>query len=122
MSSACTGPGLAWQVHAVGHLVAKHGFVRVRFADPLKAMMRQLGPGEREIDGDLKEVPSAILGGQTPRYAMQHLGTEWGRNLIHPDLWVMAWKERAKQCERVVADDCRFPNEVQNIYGSLTAY
>lgn len=88
-----------------------HGFTRVRFAGPLKDMMRALGLSDDEIEGNLKETPCDVLGGRTPRQAMQTLGTEWGRDLIHPDLWVNAWRKRAQQQRRVVADDVRFPNE-----------
>jgi hypothetical protein len=42
---------------------------------------------------------------------MQTLGTEWGRDLIGPDLWVRAWKA-ALPAGDVTVDDCRFPNEV----------
>ncbi len=98
------------------HLVELHGFLRVRFAGPLKDMMRALGCSEREVDGDLKEAPSALLGGRTPRHAMQTLGTEWGRELIGPDLWVDAWRARVDALRApVVADDVRFPNEVAAI-------
>jgi hypothetical protein len=60
--------------------------------------------------------------GRTPRWAMQSLGAEWGRDLIHPELWVNHWKALA--CEtldhgrRVVTDDIRFPNEVVAVKSS----
>lgn len=101
-------------------LVQTHGFARVKFAGALKAMMRALGLTDREIEGDLKEAPCPALGGRTPRYAMQTLGTEWGRNLIEPDLWVrtaMAEIGRLRRAGRlaVVVDDCRFQNEAAAI-------
>jgi hypothetical protein len=68
------------------HLVNHRGFARVRFAGPLKAMMAALGCTNAEIDGDRKEVPCDLLGGKSPRWAMQTLGTEWGRKLIGDDL------------------------------------
>ena len=104
---------------AAKHLVSRHQFVLVKFAGPLKAMMRALGLGDREIEGDLKEVPSALLCGCTPRYAMQTLGTEWGRDLMHPDFWVRAAMVNAEaaleQGGSIVFDDVRFPNEVEAI-------
>jgi hypothetical protein len=45
--------------------------------------------------GDLKEVPVDCLDGQTPRRAMQLLGTEWGRTLS-ADLWINAWRRAAE--------------------------
>ena len=100
-------------------LVEHRGFTRVRFAGPLKAMMAALGLSQREIDGDLKEEPCVLLGGCSPRHAMQTLGTEWGRRLIDPDLWVRAWRKQAGDVLAcgglVVVDDCRFVNEVSAI-------
>lgn len=101
---------------AANHLVLNHGFQRIKFAGPLKDMMRALGLGENEIEGDRKELPCDLLGGRTPRYGMQTLGSEWGRDIIAPDLWVRAWKaavERAGPDARVVADDVRFQNEIE---------
>jgi hypothetical protein len=104
---------------AAQHLVEKHGFTLVKFAGPLKQMMRCLGLGDREIEGELKEEPHPLLSGKTPRYAMQTLGTEWGRDLIGFGLWVdVAMASAATvidQGGRVVIDDCRFPNEAAAI-------
>jgi hypothetical protein len=102
---------------AAKHLVDARGFERVRFAGPLKNMMKALGLTYDEIDGHLKEEPCELLGGKTPRHAMQSIGTEWGRELIDPDLWVRAWKRNAQLATsfHIVADDVRFPNEVDMI-------
>ena len=103
------------------------GYVRVRFADTLKAMVRELLVAaqipyrdiQRHIDGDLKEVPLAVLGGKTPRQAMQTLGTEWGRKMVQTNLWVDITMARVdallKEGECVVIDDMRFPNEADAI-------
>ena len=96
-------------------LCTSHRFYRVRFADPLKAMLRGFGLTHAQIDGDEKEKPCAALGGRTPRYAMQRLGTEWGRELIHPDLWVDAWAREAVKYAHVVVDDVRHQNEADAI-------
>jgi len=89
-----------------------HGFKRVRFADPLKNMLRVLGLCEAEIEGILKEEPCAKLCGKTPRWAMQTLGTEWGRSIIGSDIWVNAWARLVAEVEGdTVAEDCRFENE-----------
>jgi len=109
---------------AAAYLAERHGFARVRFAGPLKGMLRAFlatagvdeAEVERMIEGDLKEVPSAYLAGRTPRHAMQQLGTGWGRDLMAPGLWVEAWQNAAVAAmERgawgVIAEDCRFDNE-----------
>lgn len=119
MIIALTGLAGSGKSTAAKHLVEVHGFTLVKFAGPLKAMLRCLGLGDREIEGDLKEVPHPVLGGRTPRHAMQTLGTEWGRNLIHSNLWVnvaMASADNVLDCGGpVVIDDCRFLNEANAV-------
>lgn len=105
---------------AANYLVA-HGFVRISFAEPLKQMLITMGLTEEHIYGDKKETPLEILGGKTPRWAMQTLGTEWGRQLICDDLWVRV--AEASVCKALtgtprysaVIDDCRFLNEAAMI-------
>jgi hypothetical protein len=84
-------------------------------------MLRSLGLNNSELYGHLKEKPSPLLGGKTPRHAMQTLGTEWGRNLISADLWTNAWlvpvQEHLANGRCVVVDDVRFKNEMQIIHG-----
>ena len=109
---------------AAAYLAERHGFARVRFAGPLKAMLRaylaEIGVGptvaEAMIEGRLKELPSPYLAGRSARYAMQNLGSGFGRDLMHPDFWggggenaSVAAMERGA-CG-VVAEDCRFENE-----------
>lgn len=116
------------------YLEQEHGYTRTRFAGPLKAMLQALllASGADTtlvhdmIDGKLKEQRSDLLHGATPRYAMQTLGTEWGRNMLGPSLWIDAWRNNAVQViasgGRVVVDDCRFPNEaalVQEMGGKV---
>lgn len=96
-------------------LIAEFGYERVRFAGPLKAMLRALGLNSEQVDGDQKEVPSELLCGLTPRHAMQTLGTEWGRGCMHSNLWVEAWKAAVNDKKRVVVDDIRFPNEAEAV-------
>jgi hypothetical protein len=100
---------------AASYLETRYGFKRVRFAGPLKAMMAALGLSHAEIEGHLKERPCDLLGGKTPRFAMQTLGTEWGRNLIDSELWVRAWLRATEGWPLVVADDVRFPNEAKAV-------
>lgn len=108
---AITGPIGAGKTTVAECLVNYYGFTSVKFAQPLKDMLRALGLTEKELEGDSKEQPCSLLGGKTPRWAMQSLGTEWGRDLIDPNLWVNAWINYAKQYNKVVVDDARFPNE-----------
>lgn len=106
---------------AARYMVERHGFVQVKFAGPLKQMMRAIGLGDEEIEGCLKERPCALLGGKTPRFAMQTLGTEWGRALFGEAFWVnLAYAKVADVLDhggRVVIDDCRFQNEAEALRG-----
>ena len=82
-------------------------------------MLRALGLSPDHLEGDLKETPTELLAGQTPRFAMQTLGTEWGRELMGPDIWANAWAHAAtlilNEGGKVVVDDCRFPNELEAV-------
>ena len=100
-------------------LVKHHHFTERSFADPLRAMTCQiLGITARELD-DVKETPVDWLDGVTPRRMMQTIGTEWGRDSIHPEIWVRALQ---RQIETLMADnidivisDVRFDNEATMI-------
>ena len=96
------------------------GFGTRKFAEPLKAMiaalLEQQGVSPETtpeyIEGSLKELPTEFLGGRSPRYAMQTLGTEWGRGLISENFWVdAAMKQIADGDGDLIFDDVRFQNE-----------
>jgi hypothetical protein len=105
--------------HAANYLVEKHGYTKVKLAGPLKDMLRAVGLTEDHIEGSLKEEPCDLLCGKTPRFAMQTLGTEWGRELISVDLWGSLWRAQVgsllDQGKQVVTDDVRFSNEAARI-------
>lgn len=120
------GAGKSTAMRAVGPMslaefdagtVGKAGFVHVYFASVLKSMLAVIDPAL--LDHETKEVPSDILCGKTPRWAMQSLGTEWGRNCIGENLWVNAWARTADRVLNagrfVVVDDLRFPNEYEAV-------
>lgn len=92
------------------------GYEIVKFAGPLKAMLAAIGLTDAHLEGDLKQKPCDLLMGATPRHAMQTLGTEWGRECIHEDVWLHLWRKKATDLLskgiNVVVDDCRFENEL----------
>lgn len=51
----------------------------------------------------------------TPRLILQLLGTEGGREVIHPNIWVNSTLNGLKESDRVIVTDTRFPNEVAGI-------
>lgn len=99
---------------------------RLRFAGALKEMARAMFTqagfdpvvADRMVDGDLKDEVCSLFG-VTPRYILQTLGTEWGRSLIHPNVWLNIGMTRIKSLLEdgysVVVDDVRFPNEAKAI-------
>lgn len=116
----------------VAAYLTEHGFYTVPFARPLKLMLRtfliQLGYAYDEIDHYLDAGKNDVIEGirTTPRQLMQLLGTEWGRQCVHPEVWLMCWERTAQQKLNagipVVVDDCRFPNEaaiVRRLGGEL---
>ncbi|MBB5414081.1 deoxynucleotide monophosphate kinase family protein [Paraburkholderia atlantica] len=116
---ALVGNAGAGKSTVADYLIAEHGYHRVKFAGPLKNMLRAIGLDDEEIEGSRKEQPCELLCGKTPRHAMVTLGTEWGRDLIGPEFWTGLWEEEV--CAHlnsglsVVVDDCRFPNELEAV-------
>jgi hypothetical protein len=86
------------------------GFHRMSFSAPIKRMLSVLGAGALE-----KEEIDPILECRSYRRAMQTLGTEWGRQMMGPNIWVNAWIRACPKSENVVVDDVRFENEAQAI-------
>lgn len=106
------GPKGSGKSEVAKFLSKNYDFERTRFADSLKNMlMTGFNLSRDQVDGDLKEVPTDKLCGKTPREVMMTCGTEWGRNMIHQDIWVTAWGNSLPNSNRIVVDDMRFPNE-----------
>lgn len=94
------------------------GYARYSFAMPLKwGLQRMLGLTVDHTDGDLKELPVEPYG-VSPRVMMQTIGTEWGRNLINENIWLLRaeqviaeWLRDDPELKGVVLPDVRFENE-----------
>lgn len=88
---------------------------RTAFADPIKDMLATFGLQPEHLYGSQKTEPLAMLGGHTPRWAMQSLGTEWGRKLMYQDIWLDAWSRAVKSKPQtiVIVDDVRFESEIR---------
>lgn len=129
-----TGPAGCGKSTLAKHLVQQHEFIEISFADPLRRMVAGLlnldieQLQERLTDRTYKEAPLPNIGA-SPRKLMQTLGTEWGRNLIHPKLWILLAEQRIEQIETahcreyrgIVISDVRFENEAAFIrsHGTL---
>lgn len=95
------------------------------FADPMYDMLSAFvgwDTVERLRNSDDKDTEIIEPFDCTLRHMAQTLGTEWGRNLIHPNAWVMALYRRVTHGATAYTDpvvvfvpDVRFPNEAQLI-------
>ncbi len=112
-----TGPvKWGWALHTASH------------ADPLKRMLEAMGVPFLQLYGSQADKAKSceVLLGKSARYAMQTLGTEWGRKHIDPKVWLNCFNKEVRQIGEdetetglshlgVLSDDVRFPNEVENI-------
>ena len=94
------------------------GGVVVGFADPLYAgLAAMLGVTEEQLRARAtKELPMAGIG-KSPRDLLRTLGTEWGRELVREDIWIVRARQRIEDASQagsaiVAVCDVRFPNEV----------
>lgn len=100
------------------YIVNKYGFVKIGFADMVRESLYALNPW---IDGYLRYADAIDTYGYEyakdnfpeVRRLLQHLGTEVGRNLIHPDVWVDLLNKRLIPGFNYVIPDCRMENEAQ---------
>jgi hypothetical protein len=84
------------------------------FAGPIRAFVASiLGYTAEELEAR-KEEPVAWLDGKTPRQLMQTVGTEWGRAMVHDELWVRSLIARVPVWGAVISD-VRFANEAEAI-------
>lgn len=51
----------------------------------------------------------------TPRKLLQLLGTECGRQIIHPNIWINALFADYNASSKWIISDTRFPNEIESI-------
>ncbi len=89
------------------------------FAAPIKDMLlaafREFGLTRQLMeDRERKEKPLPTIN-RSPRELLQTLGTDWGRDLIHQELWILHAEERVRHfrkfCSALVITDVRFENE-----------
>jgi len=114
---------------AADYLCTFHGFKRMSFAASLKDAIASIFNWDRELlEGATKssrewreqvdpwwaerlEIPHL-----TPRWVLQHWGTEVARKSFHDDIWVASVENKLRNTtDDIVLTDCRFPNELTAI-------
>ena len=114
------GPAGAGKSTIAKIISRRYGGLVIPIATPIKKMLEALGVDWRHLSGTPEEKEEAldIFGGKSARYAMQQLGTEFGRTNFGEDFWVNSWLrivDGFKQYKLIVADDVRFENEARAI-------
>ena len=110
------------------YLVNIHEFRRESFAGTLKDAVaavfgwdRMMLEGRTRTSRAWREQPDAWwsqrLGREiTPRWVLQHWGTEVCRRAFHDDIWIASLENKLRNTtDSVVISDCRFPNEITAI-------
>jgi hypothetical protein len=104
------------------------GFHQLSFASGLKDVTanmfnwpRNLLEGDTDESRLFRETPDKFWSNRmgkdfTPRLALQLMGTEVGRNIFHPDFWVIKVENEIKTKRgNCVITDVRFENEIECI-------
>lgn len=107
-----TGRARSGKDTVANFIVAAVGGYRYSFADPIRAMLIPLGVDMSDPYWQARKEELIPALGVSPRRMMQTLGTEWGRQLINPDLWlIMAHQRLLQSGPGMVIPDVRFDNE-----------
>lgn len=117
------GPARSGKDTICTFVITAVGGYRYSMADPIRAML-SVGVGIDMTDPywqDRKEAAIPALG-RSPREMMQTLGTEWGRMMVSPEIWLLQAQARLLDFgPGMVVPDIRFPNEATWVrkYGAL---
>ena len=107
------------------YLVSRYGFKKLSFACALKDILSIIFGWPRDkLEGITKEdrlwrenvdtwwAKKLNMPHLTPRFALQHFGTEIFRNNWHPDIWTKIIEKQLTTYTNIIITDCRFPNEI----------
>lgn len=85
------------------------------FAAPLKKALQELtGLNEDYFTNIILKEQEIGWIGKSPKQLMQMMGTEFVRNMVHPDFWTRRMAQELLKMnpeDKVIIDDCRFENE-----------
>ena len=111
------------------YLVNVHEFRRESFANTLKDAVAAIFAWDRTLlEGRTKEsrewreqvdswwANRLSIPNLTPRWVLQHWGTEVLRDHFHDDIWIASLENKLRKTkDNIVISDCRFPHEIQAI-------
>lgn len=117
---------------AADYLVNYHEFRRDSFANTLKDAIAHIFGWDRTLlEGRTKEsrewresvdqwwAKRLGISNLTPRWILQHWGTEVCRNNFHDDIWIASLENKLRKTkDNIVISDVRFPNEMKAIRNS----
>lgn len=104
-------------------ILVSRGFKKESFADPVKDAVAAIFGWERSLlEGDTDESrlfretrdewwSKRFNYDVTPRFMLQLMGTEAGREVFHDSLWIHSMEKRIEKNEHTVIADVRFANE-----------
>ena len=78
------------------------GFIEESFARPLREFVASVCCWPFADVERTKEEPTPRMCGRSPREVMQLMGTEFGRNMIGPDIWIRALESRIQRIRNFV--------------------
>ena len=111
------------------YLVNIHQFRRESFANTLKDAVANIFGWDRDmLEGRTRQsrewreqvdpwwAERLNMPDLTPRWVLQHWGTEVCRRSFHDDIWIAALENKLRNStDDIVISDCRFPNEIKSI-------
>jgi hypothetical protein len=109
------GPAGAGKDECGKYLIESHGFTRISFATPIYKALEAMGFGWPKTQEEKEALVPEL--GVSWRHMAQTLGTEWGRNMVHPDMWIILAKKYMTDNPgaRFVMTDVRFENEADMV-------
>ena len=105
-----TGLARSGKDHASDQLARLMRLHKYAFAEPLKTMLKSVF-GDHFHEGDRSGICPETC--KSYRVMMQTLGTEWGRELMNPQVWVNLVARRWKEVEA----GCHLVNETKDYTG-----
>jgi len=97
-------------------LVREFGFTKESLAAPMKrGLAAMLDLPEEAMNNRIDREKPYLHYEVSIRRMLQTLGTDWGRNMVHEDIWVDNLMRRHSRNRNTVVSDVRFENEAKRI-------